>query len=99
MGRRNLTTRLAHTRSRLRERLRRLAMFGEIDRELVPLVAPDDGCDKTGGVKIDFDVLSAPSQFRQSFHVRHRLGRDGAGRYLDFDTSGPKEIAAVSDGP
>ena len=74
-------------------------MFGGIDREGVPLVAPDDGCDETGGVRIDFDVLSAPSTFRQSFHVRHRLGRYGAGRCLDFETSGPKEIAAVSDGP
>ena len=73
-------------------------MFGEIDREGVPLVAPDDGYNETGGVRIDFDVLSAPSTFRQSFHIRHRLERYGAGRCLDFDTSGPKVIAAVSDG-
>ena len=33
--------------------------------------------------------------FEQSIHVRHRLGRYGAGRCLDYDTSGPAEIAAA----
>src|ERR671923_917338 len=31
--------------------------------------------------------------FEQNFHVRHRLGRYGAGRCLDFETDGPAEIA------
>jgi UDP:flavonoid glycosyltransferase YjiC (YdhE family) len=31
--------------------------------------------------------------FEQSFHVRHRLERYGAGRLMDYDTAGPEEIA------
>jgi UDP:flavonoid glycosyltransferase YjiC (YdhE family) len=31
--------------------------------------------------------------FEQSFHVRHRLERYGAGRYMDFERDGPEEIA------
>lgn len=31
--------------------------------------------------------------FEQNFHVRHRLERYGAGRYMDFETAGPEEIA------
>ncbi len=33
--------------------------------------------------------------FEQSIHVRHRLGRYGAGRCMDYETSGPAEIAAA----
>jgi len=33
--------------------------------------------------------------FEQNFHVRHRLGRYGAGRRMDFETDGPSEIAAA----
>src|SRR4051794_9049040 len=33
--------------------------------------------------------------FEQNFHVRHRLGRYGAGRCMDFETDGPSEIAAA----
>jgi pimeloyl-ACP methyl ester carboxylesterase/predicted glycosyltransferase len=33
--------------------------------------------------------------FEQNFHVRHRLGRYGAGRCMDFETDGPGEIAAA----
>jgi predicted glycosyltransferase len=33
--------------------------------------------------------------FEQSFHVRHRLDRYGAGRCMDFETAGPHEIAAA----
>jgi pimeloyl-ACP methyl ester carboxylesterase/predicted glycosyltransferase len=33
--------------------------------------------------------------FEQNFHVRHRLERYGAGRYMDFDESGPEEIATA----
>jgi pimeloyl-ACP methyl ester carboxylesterase/predicted glycosyltransferase len=33
--------------------------------------------------------------FEQSFHVRHRLERYGAGRCMDFETDGPAEIAAA----
>ena len=33
--------------------------------------------------------------FEQSFHVRHRLERYGAGRRMDFETDGPAEIAAA----
>ena len=31
--------------------------------------------------------------FEQSFHVRHRLERYGAGRYMDFETAGTEDIA------
>ena len=33
--------------------------------------------------------------FEQNFHVRHRLGRYGAGRCMDFDLSTPDAIAAA----
>ena len=33
--------------------------------------------------------------FEQTIHVRHRLGRYGAGRCMDYQTSGPAEIAAA----
>jgi pimeloyl-ACP methyl ester carboxylesterase/predicted glycosyltransferase len=33
--------------------------------------------------------------FEQNFHVRHRLERYGAGRCLDYQTSGPADIAAA----
>jgi predicted glycosyltransferase len=33
--------------------------------------------------------------FEQSFHVRHRLERYGAGRRMDFETDGPHEIAVA----
>ena len=33
--------------------------------------------------------------FEQNFHVRHRLGRYGAGRCMDFESDGPGEIAAA----
>jgi pimeloyl-ACP methyl ester carboxylesterase/predicted glycosyltransferase len=33
--------------------------------------------------------------FEQSFHVRHRLDRYDAGRCMDFEASGPHEIAAA----
>jgi pimeloyl-ACP methyl ester carboxylesterase/predicted glycosyltransferase len=33
--------------------------------------------------------------FEQNLHVRHRLERYGAGRYMDFETAGPQEIAAA----
>ena len=33
--------------------------------------------------------------FEQNFHVRHRLGRYGAGRCMDFESDGPDEIAAA----
>jgi predicted glycosyltransferase len=36
--------------------------------------------------------------FEQNFHVRHRLERYGAGRFMDFETAGPEEIAvAIAD--
>ena len=31
--------------------------------------------------------------FEQNFHVRHRLERYGGGRYMDYGTDGPEEIA------
>ena len=31
--------------------------------------------------------------FEQSFHVRHRLDRYGAGRCLDYDQTGPEALA------
>jgi pimeloyl-ACP methyl ester carboxylesterase len=33
--------------------------------------------------------------FEQNFHVRHRLGRYGSGRCMDFDTATPEVIAAA----
>jgi predicted glycosyltransferase len=33
--------------------------------------------------------------FEQNFHVRHRLERYGAGRRMDFESDGPREIAAA----
>ena len=33
--------------------------------------------------------------FEQNFHVRHRLGRYGGGRAMDFDTATPEVIAAA----
>jgi predicted glycosyltransferase len=33
--------------------------------------------------------------FEQNFHVRHRLERYGAGRCMDFESSGPAEIGAA----
>ena len=33
--------------------------------------------------------------FEQNLHVRHRLGRYRAGRCMDFETSGPADIAAA----
>jgi len=33
--------------------------------------------------------------FEQRFHVRHRLDRYGAGRYMDFDTASPNAIGAA----
>jgi len=33
--------------------------------------------------------------FEQNFHVRHRLERYGAGRYMDIDSSPPEAIAAA----
>ncbi len=33
--------------------------------------------------------------FEQNFHVRHRLGRYGAGRAMDFETATPELIAAA----
>src|SRR3954470_2409604 len=33
--------------------------------------------------------------FEQNFHVRHRLGRYGAGRCMDFEESAPEDIAVA----
>jgi UDP:flavonoid glycosyltransferase YjiC (YdhE family) len=33
--------------------------------------------------------------FEQSFHVRHRLERYRAGRIMDYETDGPREIAVA----
>jgi UDP-N-acetylglucosamine:LPS N-acetylglucosamine transferase len=33
--------------------------------------------------------------FEQNFHVRHRLERYGAGRYMEFEESEPGDIAAA----
>jgi hypothetical protein len=33
--------------------------------------------------------------FEQNLHVRHRLQRYRAGRYMDYDNSGPEQIAAA----
>ncbi len=33
--------------------------------------------------------------FEQNLHVRHRLQRYGAGRYMDYDNAGPEQIATA----
>jgi predicted glycosyltransferase len=33
--------------------------------------------------------------FEQNFHVRHRLGQYGAGRFLDYEQTGPDALAAA----
>lgn len=33
--------------------------------------------------------------FEQNLHVRHRLERYRAGRYMDYDNAGPEQIAAA----
>ena len=33
--------------------------------------------------------------FEQNFHVRHRLARYQAGRYMDYEGAGPADIAAA----
>jgi UDP-N-acetylglucosamine:LPS N-acetylglucosamine transferase len=33
--------------------------------------------------------------FEQNFHVRHRLARYQAGRFMDYDSAGPVDIAAA----
>ena len=35
------------------------------------------------------------NHFEQNRHVRHRLDRYRAGRYMDYDTAGPEDIAAA----
>ena len=39
------------------------------------------------------------NHFEQNFHVRHRLDRYGAGRYMDYQTSTPASVAeAIAQG-
>ncbi len=40
-----------------------------------------------------FLVFPLHHHFEQNFHVRHRLERYGAGRFMDFETDGPEQIA------
>jgi len=40
-----------------------------------------------------FLVFPLRRHFEQQLHVRHRLERYGADRYLDFDRDGPHELA------
>ena len=40
-----------------------------------------------------FLVFPLRHHFEQNFHVRHRLERYGAGRFMDFETDGPEQIA------
>jgi pimeloyl-ACP methyl ester carboxylesterase/predicted glycosyltransferase len=42
-----------------------------------------------------FLVFPLRRHFEQQLHVRHRLERYGAGRYLDFDADGPHELAVA----
>jgi len=35
------------------------------------------------------------NHFEQNLHVRHRLARYHAGRYMDYDSAGPADIAAA----
>ena len=43
--------------------------------------------------KRPFLVFPLRDHFEQNLHVRHRVERYGGGRYMDFDTDGPPEIA------
>jgi predicted glycosyltransferase len=48
--------------------------------------------------KRPFIYVPLRDHFEQNFHVRHRLGRYGAGRHMDYDDATPEAIAhAVSD--
>jgi pimeloyl-ACP methyl ester carboxylesterase/predicted glycosyltransferase len=48
--------------------------------------------------KRPFHYFPLRHHFEQNFHVRHRLARYGSGRCMDFDDTGPGEIAAaISD--
>ncbi len=38
------------------------------------------------------------NHFEQNYHVRHRLDQYGAGRYMEYASSGPEEIAAAIAG-
>jgi pimeloyl-ACP methyl ester carboxylesterase/predicted glycosyltransferase len=42
-----------------------------------------------------FIVFPLAHHFEQNFHVRHRLERYGAGRYMEYATTTPDEIAAA----
>jgi len=42
-----------------------------------------------------FSYFPLRHQFEQNFHVRHRLDRFEARRYMDCASSGPSEIAAA----
>ena len=35
------------------------------------------------------------ADYAQNYHVRHRLDRYHAGRYMDYQTAGPADIAAA----
>jgi pimeloyl-ACP methyl ester carboxylesterase/UDP:flavonoid glycosyltransferase YjiC (YdhE family) len=79
--------------------------------ELVPYVHQLSGhlaaCDVAvvqGGLTTCMELAAAQTpflyfplrrHFEQNLHVRHRLDRYGAGRAMDFEASGPEEIAAA----
>jgi len=48
--------------------------------------------------KRPFLVFPLRHHFEQNLHVRHRLERYGAGRFMDFEHDGPEQIAdAIAD--
>jgi pimeloyl-ACP methyl ester carboxylesterase/predicted glycosyltransferase len=52
-------------------------------------------CMELAANKRPFLYFPLKHHFEQNFHVRHRLQRYGAGRFMDFDASTPEVIAAA----
>jgi UDP:flavonoid glycosyltransferase YjiC (YdhE family) len=52
-------------------------------------------CMELAAARTPFLYFPLRRHFEQNLHVRHRLERYGAGRAMDFETSGPEEIAAA----
>ena len=52
-------------------------------------------CMELTAARRPFLYFPLEDHFEQSYHVRHRLDRYGAGRHMSFRESGPEEIAAA----
>jgi pimeloyl-ACP methyl ester carboxylesterase/predicted glycosyltransferase len=52
-------------------------------------------CMELTAARVPFLYFPLRNHFEQNVHVRHRLGRYGAGRAIDYETAAPDEIAAA----